>query len=164
MGRCRCATLGEFAVVDMGQHEAVFHTLDRVRDRGAPYWWLYASVCRACKTTWVVAQEERQNDIFILKRIEPPATDELLRNNVWPPGFERYEALLEIGHKYGRKARFLDPPEDSSLPWTIADLARERPGIAVSDLARLLNLAPDVATKLARTVVANKAVDITFDA
>jgi hypothetical protein len=163
MGACKCSTLGEFAVVAMGEHEAVFGTLDRVRDHGAPYWWLYASVCRACKATWVVAQEERQNDIFILRRIEPSAAEELLRNNAWPPGFDRYEALLEIGRKYGHQARFLDP-EDSSLPWTIADLARERPGIAVSDLARLLNLTPDVATKLARKVVANDVVDITFDA
>jgi hypothetical protein len=163
MGECRCATLGEFAVIDMGQHEAIFETLERVRDRGAPFWWLCACVCRACKATWVVAQEERQNDIFILRRIEAPETEELLRNNVWPPGFERYEALLEIGRKYGRQARFADP-EDSSLPWTIADLARERPGIAVSELARLLNLTPDVATSLARKVVAHDGVDITFDA
>lgn len=163
MAKCKCSTLGGFAVVDMGEHDAIFATLDRVRDHGAPYWWLYACVCRSCKTTWVVAQEERQNDIFILRRLEPPATEELLRNNVWPPGFERYEALLEIGCKYGCQARFLDP-ENSSLPWTIADLARERPGIAVSDLARLLNLAPDVAAKLARKVVANDAVEITFDA
>jgi hypothetical protein len=163
MAECRCATLGEFAVIDMGQHEAVFATLERVRDRGAPYWWLYASICRACKTVWVVAQEERQNDVFILRRIDPLDTELVLRDNVWPPDFERYEALLEIGRDYGRQARFLDP-EDSSLPWTIADLARERPGIAVSRLAWLLNLTPEVATDLARKVVAHDAVDITFDA
>ena len=37
MEQCRCATLGKFAVVDMGQHDAIFETLERVRDRGAPY-------------------------------------------------------------------------------------------------------------------------------
>jgi hypothetical protein len=163
MAQCKCGTLGTFAVVDMGEHDAVFATLDRVRDHGAPCWWLYACACRACKATWVVAQEERQNDIFIMRRVEAPEVEALLRDNVWPPGFDRYEALLEIGTKYGHQARFLDP-ENSSLPWTIADLARERPGIAVSDLARLLNLTPDVAAKLARRVVDHDAVDITFDA
>ena len=54
-------------------------------------------------------------------------------------------------------------PKNSSLPWTIADLARERPGIAVSRLALLLNLTPEVAADLARKVVARDAVDITFD-
>lgn len=162
MAQCRCTTLGLFAVVDMGQHEAIFQTLDRVRDRGAPYWWLYAAVCRACKTTWLVAQEERQNDIFILRRLESPATELALRDNVWPPDFERYEFLLETGRDYGRQVRFVEP-ENSSLPWTMADLARERPGIAVSRLAWLLNLTLALATDLARKVVAHDAVDITFD-
>jgi len=163
MAQCRCGTLGKLAVVDMGKHEAIFRTFERVRDRGAPYWWLYASVCQACKTTWIVAQEERQNDIFILRMLESPATELALRDNVWPPDFERYEFLLEIGREWGRRARFAEP-EDSSLPWTMADLARERPGIAVSRLAWLLNLTPELATDLARKVVARDAVDITFDA
>jgi hypothetical protein len=131
MDRCKCGTLHKLAVVDMGQHQAIFQTFEHVRDRGAPYWWLYACECRACKRTWVIAQEERQNDVFILRNLEWPATELLLRDNVWPPDFERYEAFLEIGREYGRQVRFLDV-EDSSLPGTIADLARERPGIAVS--------------------------------
>jgi hypothetical protein len=162
MSECKCATLGKFAVVDLGQNEAIFATLDRVRERGAPYWWLYACVCRACKTAWLVAQEERQNDIFILWWIEPSAVEEIVRHNVWPPEFERYEDLLEIGRAHGKYVEFLDP-EDSSLPWTIADLARERPGIAVSRLALLLNLKLEVAIDLARKVVARDAVDINFD-
>jgi hypothetical protein len=163
MSECKCATLGKFAVVDMGQDAAIFATLDRVRDRGAPYWWLNACVCRACKTAWLVAQEERQNDIFILWWIEPSAVEAILRDNVWPPEFERYEDLLEIGRAHGRHVTFADP-EDSSLPWTIADLARERPGITVLRLALLLNLTPSLAADLARKVVARDSVDITFDA
>jgi hypothetical protein len=86
----------------------------------------------------------------------------LLRDNVWPPDFERYETLLEIGREYGRQVRFLDV-ENSSLPCTIADLARERPGIAVSRLAWLLNLTPETALSLARKVVDRDGVQITFD-
>jgi hypothetical protein len=162
MDQCRCDTLHTLAVVDMGNHEAIFQSFERVRDRGAPYWWLSASECRVCKTLWVVAQESRQNDIFILRRLEPPADGLLLRDNVWPPDFERYEALLEIGRDYGRAVRFAEP-ENSSLAWTIADLAKERRGIAVSQLASLLNLTAETAAKLARKVVDSEGVDITFD-
>jgi hypothetical protein len=163
MDQCKCRTLHTLAVIDMGQHEAIFATLQRVRQRGAPYWWLSASECRVCKTLWVVAQEERQNDILILRRLEFPAADLLLRDNVWPPDFESYAALLEIGRDYGRLMRFADP-HNSSLPWTIADLARERPGIAVSRLAWLLNLTPETAAALARRAVDHEGVNITFDA
>jgi hypothetical protein len=162
MDQCKCATLHTLAVVDMGQHRAIFETFERVRDRGSPYWWLHACECRACRTMWVIAQEERQNDVFILRKLEWPATELLLRDNVWPPDFERYEALLEIGRDYGRQTRFLEP-ENSSLRWTIADLARERPGIAVSRLAWLLNLTPETAASLARQVVDRDGVHITFD-
>src|SRR5262249_33834670 len=124
MDQCKCNSLHTLAVIDMGNHEAIFQTFERVRERGAPYWWLYASECRVCKTLWVVAQEERQNDIFILRRLEPPADALLLHDNVWPPDFERYEALLEIGRDYGRAVRFAEPG-NSSLLWTMADLAKE---------------------------------------
>jgi hypothetical protein len=162
MDQCKCDTLRKFAVVDMGQHQAIFQSLVRLRDRGAPYWWLYACECRACGATWVVANEERQNDVFILRKLESPAMELLLRDNVWPPDFERYEALLEIGRDWGRHVRFADP-ENSSLVRTIADLARERPGIAVSRLAWLLNLTPETASNLARKVVDREGVDITLD-
>jgi hypothetical protein len=163
MDQCKCATLSALAVVDMGQHEEIFRSLTKIRKRGDPCWWLYASECSACKTLWVVAQEERQNDVFIMRKLDGPAAELLMRDNVWPPDFERYEALLEIGRDYGRAVRFLDI-EDSSLPYTMADLARERPGIAVSRLAWLLNLAPDAALDLARKVVAREGVDIALDA
>jgi hypothetical protein len=94
-------------------------------------------------------------------KLEPPADALLQRDNLWPPDFERYEALLEIGRDYGRAVRFLEP-ENSSLLWTIADLARERPGIKVSRLAWLLNLTAETAAKLARKVVDGEGVDITF--
>jgi hypothetical protein len=163
MGQCKCDTLPKLAVVDMGKDKAIFQTLDRVRDRGEHYWWLYACACRACGTMWVVASEERQNDIYIMKKLESPATELLLRDNVWPPDLERYEQLLEIGREWGRFVRFADPDDSPSLVYTIEDLARERPGIAVSRLAWLLNLTPELASTLARKVVDREGVDITFD-
>jgi hypothetical protein len=159
---CQCGRLDNLAVVPMGHHDEVFRTLEMVRQRGMPWWWLYASTCTACSQTWLVAQEERQNDLFLLRRLNLAETERLLRDNRWPPDFDRYESLLEIGRAAGRSVRFVDA-RDSPLLYTITDLARERPGIRVSELASLLNLTPPVAADLARQVVQTAGVTITFD-
>lgn len=159
---CRCETLGVLAVIDMGQQEGVFRTFERLRERGGRHWWLSASRCRACATTWLIAQEERQNDIHILKRLNASAAAQLLVDDLWPGDFDRYETLLEIGLTHGRRVRFADI-EESSLPWTVADLAREHPGISVSRLALLLNLSLKSAIDLALKTVAKEGVMITFD-
>ena len=160
---CECGRLENLAVVPMGHHEDVFRTLDQVRKRGTPWWWLYLSACRACGQKWLVAQEERHNDLFIMRRLDEVATERLLQNNDWPPDFDRYETLLEIGRAAGHSVRFFDVA-DSPLLHTVTDLARERPGIGVSELASLLNLDPAVADDLARDVVNMSGVSITFDA
>ena len=54
-------------------------------------------------------------------------------------------------------------PSLSTIPWTIARLARETPGIHISELAELLNLDVAVAVKFAEQVVKEKGVIITFD-
>src|SRR5437763_16691532 len=72
-----------------------------------------------------------------------------------------YERLLEIGREAGRAWRFAEPM-DSSLQFTVTDLARERPGIRVSELASLLNLDPAMANNLARRAVETEEVSITF--
>lgn len=160
---CECLHLGDLAVIDMGDHEVVFRSFDEIRARGAPWWWLYASACHACGQAWLVAQEERQNDVFILRRLDKSAVERLLAEDVWPPDFDRYETLLEIGRTAGKSVRFVDPM-DSSLQYTVTDLAKERPGIRVSEIAVLLNLEHDVAQDLARRAAANSGVRITFDA
>src|SRR5215470_17349053 len=71
---------------------------------------------------------------------------------VWPSDFDRYETLLEIGRAAGHSVRYFDVA-DSPLLHTIADLARERPGIRVTELAALLNLDTAVTAELAGQVV-----------
>lgn len=153
---CECAHLEDPAVIDMGHHEEVFRTLDEIGRRGWPWWWLLSFRCGACGQDWLVASEERQNDVFILRRLDRPTAERIVRENVWPPDLERYETLLEIGKAAGRSVRFLNVA-DSSLPHTIADLAKERPGIRVSELASLLNLDPAVAHELARRVASGSS-------
>lgn len=160
---CECGRLDDPAVVGMGRHEQVFRTLDQVRQCGPPRWWLLSFRCRACGQDWLVASEERQNDVYILRRLDGPAAGRIVRENVWPPDFDRYETLLEIGRAAGRSVRFADVA-DSPLLHTITDLAMERPGIRVSELASLLNLDPVVAGDLARQVTEATEVTITFDA
>lgn len=152
---CECDRLDDLAVVPMGRHDEVFRTLQTARERGRPWWWLSASTCSACGRTWLVAREGRHNDIFILRRLDPAAAGRLLAEGVWPPDFDRFETLLEVGRAAGRAVRFADVA-DSPLMHTIADLARERPGIRVSELASLLNLDPAVAAGLARRVASGQ--------
>jgi hypothetical protein len=159
---CECKRLEDLAIVPMGHHEDVFRTLERVRERGSPWWWLYASKCRECRQIWLVAQEERHNDLFILRRLDQAVSSRLLQDGVWPADFDRYETLLEIGRDAGHSVRFFDVA-DSPLLHTIIDLARERPGIRVSELASLLNLEPTVAGYLARQAIESMGVKITLD-
>jgi hypothetical protein len=160
---CECGRLGDLAVIAMGHHEEVFRSLDLVRRRGSPWWSLLAFTCRTCGQTWLVASEERQNDLYILRRLDKATAERLLRENIWPADFDRYETLLEIGRAAGHSVRFFDVA-DSPLLVTITDLARERPGIRVSELSSLLNLDPAVAGDLARQVVQTAEVTIIFDA
>jgi len=160
---CLCITLPDLAVVDMGEHEEVFASLDQVRHRGSPFWWLSAYACRSCQEGWLVAQEERQNDIFCMRRLAEDQLSGVLDQGVWPEEFDRYEALLRIGLDFGRSVRFMDPIGSSSLFATITDLARERPGIAVSELSRLLNLEHAIAEEIARAVVAREGLQIELD-
>jgi hypothetical protein len=153
---CECGRLDDLTVVPMGHHDEVFRTLQAVRKRGKPQWWLYASTCSACGETWLVAQEERHNDLFILRRLDAASTERLIRDGTWPPDFDRFETLLEIGRQAGHTVRFLDVT-GSPLLHTVADLAKERPGIRVSELSSLLNLDPAVAADLARKVVSGWA-------
>ena len=87
----------------------------------------------------------------------------MIERSVWPSDFDRYETLLRMGADAGRAFTFLDPIGDSSLKWTIADLARERPGITVTELCDLLNLDRETAATIAWSVVEDKGADIRFD-
>lgn len=161
--KCECGGLEDLAIVPMGNHDDVFRTLEEVTKRGSPFWWLYLSACRVCGQRWLIAQEERHNDLFIFRRLSHPTAERIIQDNDWPTDFDRYETLLEIGRAAGRSVRFFDV-SDSPLLDTVMDLARERPGICVSELASLLNLDPNIAGELARQVVNMAEVKITFDA
>ena len=161
---CRCMTVPDVAVIDMGREsEAVLATIEQQRSRGEPFWWLWCGECSRCGQWWLVAQEERQNDVVCLHRLADAEATALVENNVWPPDFDSYEVLLRLGFDAGKSVRFADPEEADALRWTIADLAKARPGIRVSELAELLNLEVEIARVLAKRAVRDDGAEIQFD-
>jgi hypothetical protein len=157
---CECVALADTAVVDMANPGRALDHLEEIRQRGDPYWWLHLSRCSACGTSWLVAQEERQNDVFLLHRLDDDEVRAAVENNIWPVDFDRYETLLRLGKAAGHSVTFLDPVGDSSLSWTMQDLARERPGIRLDELAALLNLDRDTAMVIAREAILVHGVEI----
>jgi hypothetical protein len=177
---CYCIRLRDLDVVDWGRfaapapafedredrdwsHEDVMDTLEEVGRRGDPHWWLWAARCTACGQGWLVGSEERQNDLFCLRRLDDLEQRAITENGQWPADFDRYERLLELGHELGRSVVF-ESVMGSSLEVTMADLARERPGIGVRTLARLLNLDIESAIRLARRASRAQGVTIKMDA
>jgi len=161
--QCKCIQLSDIAVVATGEEsKAVFQYMEEVTKRGEPFWWLSVENCRECNQWWLVASEERQNDVYCLRRLDRHTADEILNKNSWPDCFDRYETLLRLGHDTGRSVRFVDPM-NSSLAWTIVDLAKERPGITISEIATLLNLDMDVAKELAKKAAKNERIQINFE-
>lgn len=164
--RCQCITLQNLADVEMGGDfffKKVFRTLEEQVRRGDPYWWLSVYECKECGQWWLVAQEERQNDVIFLKRLSPSEGEAVVKSGDWPNDFDKYEDLLRLGQERGHRWQFADPLGDSSLVVSAADLARERPGISVSDLAELLNLSKPLARKVAKQAIEEDRVFIDLE-
>jgi hypothetical protein len=157
---CECVALPDIAVIDMGNEGEALLYFEQVRNRGEPYWWLHAARCSMCGTGWLVAQEERHNDVFVLRRLTADELKALAAQDNWPPDFDTYETLLRLGRDTGRSVRYADPVGSSDLEWTMADLARQRPGINVGELAELLNLDDVTAAMIARKAIRTHGVSI----
>lgn len=161
--RCECITLPDLAGVDMGEtHNIVLRTFEERAIWGPALWWLTAEQCTECEQWWLMAAESRQNDVFFLKRLSPREGGQIVNEKQWPEDFDSFEKLLRLGRERGLRWTFVDPV-DSSLIWTAADLARERPGIRVSELAELLNLDIGLAEQVAKKARSEEGVVIDFE-
>jgi len=156
-------TLSNVAVVQMGSPGDEVGTIEERRSRGEPWWWLWCGECTRCGEWWLVGQEEQQNDVFCLHRLNDAEVSGVLEKGAWPPYFDAYESLLRVGRDAGRRVRFENPEQASSLRWTVTDLAKARPGIRVSELVRLLNLDAEVARALAQRAIRDDGVEIELD-
>jgi len=161
---CYCELISDLDILDMGAPEAdsFFNSIDHVKDRGNPYWWLYCSKCNICETAWLIGQEERHNDIFCLKRLSNSEYKNIVEENVWPNDFDKFENLLKIGYDAGKKVRFFDPLS-SSLKQTIIDIDNEHPGISFSDLIQILNIDDETGKMLIKDIEKNAKLNINYD-
>ena len=132
-------------------------TLEPVRGRGLPWWWLYESRCTVCGAHWLIAQEERFNDIFVLKRLSTAETEQIEQLGVWPTYFDRYETLLRLGAEAGHHARFMNPQEDT-LQRITQTLLYDRPSISLAEVGDLLNLSPGEAGWLLEAARSNPGI------
>jgi len=153
---CHCISLSDLAVVPMGgdgMDERVFSTIDRVKDHGGDQWWLNLSVCNSCGQHWMIAQDERINDNFYLRRLDVITAEAIRDQSKWPDEFLTYEQVLMLGIKMSTPCVFLDP-RSPALVYTANDLRRERPDISVEEIAHLLAIsAADAAHLFQRPTV-----------
>ncbi len=89
-----------------------------------------------CGQLWFVAQEERLNDVYIIRR-SSESEAKAAACGVWPTEVSMYESILRIGKERGHAARYSNPSE--ALPICI-DLVGQNPDIAVEAVASLINV------------------------
>lgn len=150
---CYCLALDDLAVVGMGDSDGlddrVFATLIRVREHGGEQWWLYASTCSACRQNWMIAQDERIHDNFVLKRVEPAVMERIVQASEWPGDLLYYGEVLRMERESGKVAHFADP-NDPALVDTVHHLRRERPYIMIEDIAYALAISAESTARLLR--------------
>lgn len=159
---CLCVTLPNLASVGMTAEMPEMESLEVRNRKGREQWWLAEYCCSECGEAWLVAEESRQNDVFLMKRLSESERRRIEEENIWPSDFNSFEHLLRLGPRMGHRYRFFDP-FDSSLSCTAADLAEERPGISIQDLQELLNLDFDTARSIAQKAKRERSVVIDIE-
>ena len=161
---CKCLEISDNDVLDMGlkKTDEFFSYLKNIKDRGNGRWWLFLAECTKCNEAWLVAQEERHNDIYCLKRLSENAKNDILNENKWPPDFDKFESLLSIGFEAGKKVRFFDPI-NSSIEVTIIDIVNEHPGINFNELIRLLNIDTETGKEIIRNIEKKYKLNLVYD-
>jgi len=115
--------------------------------------------CDKCNQNWMVAQEERINDVFLLRRISDEIAADIRNSDAWPDEFKTFSSLLRIGRERGHNCRFVDTLSPALLQ-TVHDLAVEKPGINVSEIAYLLEISESWSEVLCEHVLSDSYVRI----
>jgi hypothetical protein len=141
---CRCLSLPNVAVVDMRSARAkdpVMGTLDEVKLRGKPWWWLSLERCGECRQWWLVAQEERINDAWVLERLGDASARAIVESADWPDDLSTYVEVLRIERDAGRYVRWADAINDGgAVRAAITDVLTEEPDVSLDELARLVSV------------------------
>lgn len=142
---CHCVDSPDLVVEEfVADHEIAQQEI--VNRYGPTHWWLSMRICRACSQHWLVAQEERFNDVWIMRKMSKDAAA-AASNGIWPNDFDHYETLLRIGQEYGHQARYANPWETTPI---LIDLIGQRPAITDAEIAALVNLPLQLVPDLSR--------------
>lgn len=117
--------------------------------RGRPgLWWLWLGRCAHCGQHWMVAQEERVFDVFIVDRVSEEVAEEIVAEGQWPADFLTYEKVLTLGRTLCR-SRLALRPDAGLTKYTVHELKAERPDINSAEIGVLLGMsAADVESVL----------------
>lgn len=157
--KCKCKELPDLADVGMGEHDAVFSSFQTEIRHGEPLWWLSVFQCAVCEQWWLVAADERTNDVFLMRRLIKAELAAIVEQRKWPRDFSRFADVLRIGRDRGHRWVFSDP-ESSSLVETVIDLAREEDSIRLASIASLLQVDEPQAARLADLAEAQASIRI----
>ncbi len=158
--KCSCVKLDSIDIIGMGSdQQSYLDTFEQIKERGEKYWWLYMSQCNVCKTYWLIAQEERQNDDFHLLKLNQDQVKNITDQNIWPKDFDEYENLLILSKKVGHSVRFIDPL-NSSMIYTVIDLVKNRPDINSKEISDLLNLDIETANEISKIAMDKENIKI----
>ena len=128
---CQCHTIPSGRLSTMGS--ASPDTFTHSDGRTALFYWMHRVQCRVCATEWWLVEGGRIYDVWIL-----------FRGWANRPKVNTYRGLLALAVEKGARVRYVDPYVSIEIPAAIEDLAKETPGIAVSELARLLLVPLDI--------------------
>lgn len=150
--KCECLPLSGLAVIPMGcdgLDQRFFATVEEVRAYGRDLWWLHMSRCKVCGQNWMIAQEERIYDDYMLKRLTTEEARQIVENGKWPDDFLTYEKVLKVGQTFSKACRFLDPMSYSLID-TVKDLKRGRPDITKAEMSALLGITIEHVSELTK--------------
>lgn len=132
---CQCGELWDREVVDLGVEDRTFVEVKR---HPKPLSWISLCVCSDCGQQWLTGTDDFHNDVNCLLRLDADTAERIMKEDVWPPDFDRFETLLELARDARHKVRY---GTDYSIHHPLCDmirrLAKERQGIRVSRLASL---------------------------
>jgi hypothetical protein len=161
MTTCRCETQPLLVDAGMGsEDDTALETLELMVSHGAPRRWLSAERCSACGQWWLVAADERINDVYLRRRLTEAEIEALQSRREWPADFSTFAEVLRLGRERGHSVIFGDP-ESPALVDTVVDLAREEDGIRASRVAWLLQIDLGQTLRLADLAEAQASVRIT---
>ncbi|MBX9885328.1 MAG: hypothetical protein K2X68_10185, partial [Novosphingobium sp.] len=140
--QCECPLLRDLCAVPMGSEgldERVFATVRPIIDHGGAQWWLYLSRCTACGQYWMVAQDDRIYDEYLLRRLDGSAAQGIATDSTWPPDFITYEAVLRTCRIFAHPPIFFEALSHA-LVQTAHDVRQARPSITEKEIADLLGI------------------------